>query len=255
MNLTIKTRYLISGLILVLLSLFALGWILGSKKQKKVAEIASKELRFELTRLTIELNGKTVYLAKVQQELATTKELLRNSQITKKELSVLNLKRINEISGLNLKIDTLLKNINHNGRVIRMLNGMVDSLGRDNEPFPASYNTIILPFTFDNKNKNDKWLSFKGEFNEKAKLDVDVKMNIDLDVVTGIDKTTKKPTCSVVTDNPYVQTLSITSYKTDTQRPRRFGLGVQVGYGVNIKDEISAQPYAGIGISYNFITF
>lgn len=35
----------------------------------------------------------------------------------------------------------------------------------------------------------------------------------------------------------------------------RWGVGVQVGYGVNFGKEIKAAPYVGIGVSYNILSF
>ncbi len=39
------------------------------------------------------------------------------------------------------------------------------------------------------------------------------------------------------------------------QKRKKFGVGIQVGYGVTINDEISLNPYVGIGLSYSFLTF
>lgn len=38
------------------------------------------------------------------------------------------------------------------------------------------------------------------------------------------------------------------------KKPCRWGLGIQAGYGIQIGKEISASPYFGLGISYNFLS-
>lgn len=42
---------------------------------------------------------------------------------------------------------------------------------------------------------------------------------------------------------------------TKYQRPKRWSVGVQVGYGVTLKSTPQFMPYVGIGISYNFFSF
>lgn len=45
----------------------------------------------------------------------------------------------------------------------------------------------------------------------------------------------------------------ITVDRTIIEKPKRFGLGLQVGYGISLDGR--AQPYIGIGLSYNFLRF
>lgn len=40
---------------------------------------------------------------------------------------------------------------------------------------------------------------------------------------------------------------------TKTPRPKRWGLGVQVGYGINTSGDV--KPYIGVGVSYNLLRF
>ena len=40
-----------------------------------------------------------------------------------------------------------------------------------------------------------------------------------------------------------------------TSKPRRWGIGIQVGYGMTAAPRPEFHPYIGIGISYNFIRF
>jgi hypothetical protein len=51
----------------------------------------------------------------------------------------------------------------------------------------------------------------------------------------------------------WVEVLNKNTYTTTTiKKPRRWGVGVQVGYGMS-REGLS--PYIGVGISYNLITF
>ncbi len=56
------------------------------------------------------------------------------------------------------------------------------------------------------------------------------------------------------------QTLITNQYHHQTQiieklRQKRFGIGIQVGYGTTFNEKIYFTPYVGIGLSYNFLTF
>lgn len=46
---------------------------------------------------------------------------------------------------------------------------------------------------------------------------------------------------------------TVTIERTITPPPKRWGLGIQAGYGINTSGQV--RPYIGIGISYNFIRF
>ena len=50
----------------------------------------------------------------------------------------------------------------------------------------------------------------------------------------------------------YQKTVERTITITKTTKPKRWGIGVQVGYGYSIK---GFTPYIGVGISYNLLTF
>ena len=38
-------------------------------------------------------------------------------------------------------------------------------------------------------------------------------------------------------------------------KPKKWGVGVQLGAGIVIGDKVQLKPYLGLGLSYNFITF
>ena len=54
----------------------------------------------------------------------------------------------------------------------------------------------------------------------------------------------------------YQQTEYITKEVKTVTKPKRWGIGLQAGYGVSISNkQIQATPYIGIGISYNILTW
>ena len=56
----------------------------------------------------------------------------------------------------------------------------------------------------------------------------------------------------VKNDNPYSSTEELKAYKLKMPKPKRFGLGIQGGYGIG---GYGLTPYIGIGLSYNIINF
>ena len=53
-----------------------------------------------------------------------------------------------------------------------------------------------------------------------------------------------------------VSKTEITTKTEAITRPNRWGLGVQVGYGIGVHaNTIYTTPYVGVGISYNLLTF
>lgn len=58
------------------------------------------------------------------------------------------------------------------------------------------------------------------------------------------------PTLDSIYVYPRHETVTITN--TLRQKPRRWGLGVSAGYGVTAH---GAQPYIGIGVQYNIVSF
>jgi hypothetical protein len=85
-----------------------------------------------------------------------------------------------------------------------------------------------------------------------AKKDTtDIKINIknDFSIVTYKEK--NKLILDVSDKNPYSITKSQRSY-INLPKQKRFGLGVNVGYGIS-KSGLS--PYVGLGVNYNLINF
>jgi len=234
---TLKTKYLIGGIIVLTLALFFSGYILGHRRGVNGMEPVVSALTQEIQRQVVVINNQTLYVSSIEQEIESLRKAKADGDLTNKELRKLNLKQVNELTRLKIWIDTIL-NIPHDGRI--------DTVIVEGKP----KNVINLPFSFE---KKDQWLDLKGSFDNKGKLGIGLKMNADLDIWTGIDKTTKLPIAKVTSKNPYLNVLSFSSIKMDTYKPKKFGLGVQVGYGFNISGQVKAQPYLGVGLSYNLI--
>ncbi len=242
MSLTIRTRHIVVGVILCLLLTLGLGWWLGYSRQKKVAEIALKEAKNELQTLTVQLNDKEYSLTKIEQELATERELRKQDVIDKETLRKLNIKHVNEISKLKLRIDTLLEDVGHTGQIITIR----DTINQ----LPS--NALLLPFGFQ---KKDEFIDLKGKFDRVGRLDIDLSMDISVDAISGFEKKTGKPTLSLLTDNKYIDVIDIKSYKTDVPRPKKYGAGIFCGYGINTKNPQEPSIVLGVGVSYNLISF
>jgi hypothetical protein len=241
MSVSIKNKYLFGGILVVFLALFGLGWYLGQKKTNNASMVVQNALKQQLSTITIQLNDVEYSLTKSEQIVATQKELVKQGELNRKELKTLNLKQANEISKLKFRIDTLLEDVGHTGQVI-VIHDTVTGQPK---------NCMLLPFTF---GRTDEWLDLRGDFNSKGALNISLKMQMAVDVITGYERKTKTPSISILTTNPYIQTVGINSWKTDTPKSQRYGIGAQLGYGFNLKTGILS-PYIGVGVHYSLIRF
>lgn len=65
----------------------------------------------------------------------------------------------------------------------------------------------------------------------------------------------KVPFVEVTNENPYTSTKTIRAYQVKAPKPKRFGVGIHVGYGLILDKQPILRPYVGIGINYNIIEF
>lgn len=249
MSIQIKSKYLFLALIIALAGIFFFGRYMGHKKTDKASESLIIALNDTISSYKYKVGNLTKTAFEQDQVITTQKEAIKRGDLEKKELRALNLKLVNEINELNLQVDTLLENADHNGTIIIIQQETIDSLNRASNASKISQKAILLPFMFD---KSDKWLTLKGTFDSEGKLDIGLKLTADVDVFTGLDKKTKQYKSVVVTDCPYISVLNIKSQKFDIKKPTRWGIGINAGYGVT-KSGLS--PYFGIGGSYNLIRF
>jgi hypothetical protein len=234
----------------VVLAAFLFGGYVGRQKGINSRKPLIDALTSQISHYTAVIHGDSLEIAQTRQELVTERQARRELEITNRDLRALNVKQANEISRLNLQIDTLLKDVMHNGEVISILDSQIQGLKEAGESIKKQ-KAILLPFQF---SKKDKYLDLGGNFDINGRLDISLKMTAEVDVITGIDKE-KKPTIVITSDNPYLKTIGVRSFKTDTPKPKRYGLGVQIGYGIPASNPLSLKPYVGVGISYNLIVF
>ena len=237
---TLKIRHIVGIAIALVLMVFGSGWWLGLQRGDNRSEPIRNALNEQIRSDSVVIKNQTVYISTVEQELMSLKEAKREGDIEKEELRKLNIKRVSEITRLKFQIDTLL-NVSHDGEVLGLFT--VET----NEEVP--YNVIKLPFSF---NKTDKWLQLDGTFSSEGKLDIDLKMNIDVDVWVDLQRRKNPPLVTVTSENSYVNVLSIKSIRTDMPKPKKYGIGINFGYGIS-KNGLT--PYMGLGVSYNLFTF
>ncbi len=239
MAITVKTRTIVIGIILSLFLTFFGGWYYGYIREKKASQIAQESLKTEIQKLSVQINDTEYQLTKTEQELITERQLRKQDIIDKETLRAINVKHVTEISKLKFRIDTLLEDVNHNGNIIIVRDTVVTQL---------SQKAILLPFSFA---KKDKWLDLKGMFDDNGKLGVDLKMDMEVDVITGTAKSGER-TVNILTDNTYIGVIGVRSYKTDVEKPKRWGIGPSLGYAV-CRNGLS--PFVGVSVSYSLIQF
>lgn len=251
MSITIKTRTWVIALLIAIAGIFFLGWCLGHKKADRALNALISSQNTTINRYVVKIGGDSVYIAEKEQEILTKKQAIKNGELEREELRKLNLKQANELTRLKLRIDTLLDNVTHNGQIIEIFDSQIANYKPANDTI-TKQKAILLPFSFE---KKDEWLNLLGNFDSQGKLGINLKLDIPLDIWTGIDKSTKLPIAKVSTKCPYLGILSINSIKMDTKKPTHYGIGVQIGYGVILGNPVKTAPYIGCGISYNFIRF
>lgn len=96
---------------------------------------------------------------------------------------------------------------------------------------------------------NDSWVNVTGEVdNKKTKLGISIENKYSV----IIKKVKRKHVAVVINDNPYSNTEEVRAYKLKMPKKKRFGVGIQGGYGISSS---GLSPYVGVGLSYNIIKF
>ena len=234
-----KTKHLILIAFGLICLLFLFGYSVGRKNKDSALNQAELNHSKELLRYNIKLDSITLIVVEKEQEILTQREAIKQGFITKEEMKKLDIKRVNEITKLKARIDTLL-HIKPDAKVV-----YVDTCGEN--PRPA----LLLPFSFE---KKDKWLSLEGKYNIKGELDVSLKMDVPLSIIGSIDKGTKEYKVSVITENSYIKITDINSSKLDVPRVKKWGIGLAIGYGTSISAP-KLSPFIGFGVTRTIIRF
>lgn len=124
---------------------------------------------------------------------------------------------------------------------------IIDTTVVTNIIYDTINNTIIKCYGFEVK---DDWVDLTGVACPDTTT-FKLKLKDEFIISLGSKRGLFKPEYDVfvTSKNPYVKATDIGSiiYKP---KPTKFGLGVQVGYGIN---SAGLSPYLGIGLSYNFL--
>ena len=232
----LQSKYVILGILVLFMAFYFGGYYNGHKKANNASESIMGGLNNTLASYVVMIDDNKTYISRIEQENKTQKQAIKDGEIIRKELRALNIKHVNEISRLKLRIDTLLTDISHNGQIVH-----VDTVTINGKPT----NAILLPFEF---NKKDNWVTLKGKFDYNGKLDISLKLDsIGVDLWTAIDKKTKKTNTYLTTTNPYIGVINIKSQKFDAQKVKRYSAGLFFGYGVG-KNGLT--PVVAFGIGY-----
>ena len=237
---TIKNKWLIVALTITLAGTLTLGWYWGKARGDRASTDTINTLNGLIKEYVIDINGLKKQVSEKQQLILSQKQAIDIHLIEKSELKKLHFKAVNEVTRLKAEISILKDSLSHSGTVVIV--EPCDSVG-------LSYPVIKIPFTFKEVNE---YYTLSGGFSEVGIMDIDLNVPISLSVWTGIEKGSKDYKAVVTTTNPHVKITELESVKFDLPKPKKFGIGIQTGYGIG-KNGIG--PYIGIGISYNIIRF
>lgn len=245
MSITLKNRHLVLGLLALFLLFGVVGYIIGHRKADRLAEAEISTLQGKIKAYSYTIDSLQKYAYEMEQVVTTQKEAIAKGEIEKRELKKLHLKAVNEVTMLKGQIQILKDSVPHDGDIIDTDVILIDTEDEEVMSKPA----IVLPFNFAERNK---YYSFTGGFDTTGKMMVDLSVPLDITVWTGYNKEEKEYKAVITSLNPVVKINEIKSFKFDAPKPKRFGIGAQVGYGVSTT---GLTPYIGLGISYNLLTF
>ncbi len=250
MAISLKTKYLFVVLLVLFGALFFVGYRIGHSRGESVSTGQINALKGTIHSYQVMIADTKTYVSKVEQEVTTLKQAVKNDEVEKKELRTLNIKQANEINHLKLRIDTLLEDVVHNGQIIDVLNSQIanDSIGgKADKDTISARKAILLPFTF---SKQDEWLNLSGSFSSVGKLDIGLKLDFKVDLWAGIDKTTKTNKALFTTNCPYIGVVSFNSIKLDTPKKKNYAFGLSAGYGATFQSgQFRASPFLGVCVT------
>lgn len=101
----------------------------------------------------------------------------------------------------------------------------------------------------------DKWLSVSGVVNEDSQWSYSYKDSLSFTTYnkkTGFLKLGRTLMLDAFSHNPNTTIEGLTAIKISKAKPKKFGIGVNVGYGFDGK---VWKPVVGVGVNYNLIRF
>lgn len=186
------------------------------------------------------------YLENENGELVASKLAFETDVNT---LKTLNEELYNEISDLNVKLKKLQSGAHFDGQIVYQPGDTV---------YIVKYDTIQNGFEkkFDFSNN---WRLLSGSMlyqNDSLSLHFD-KDIVNFDYTIGLDKDNN---IHIKSDNPFVKYNEISGFTVPKPRPKRWGLSVYVGFGVNLgynpfqqKTQMTLGPSVGFAVTYDLI--
>lgn len=111
--------------------------------------------------------------------------------------------------------------------------------------------TILVPLKKYAVHHNDRWIGVNFDSDSS---NTTVSIQVENEYTVSLVKKKKKYEAIVKNYNPYSSVSEISAVSLQGfPRPKKFGLGVHLGYGIN--SSFRVQPYIGVGVSYNVIRF
>lgn len=98
-------------------------------------------------------------------------------------------------------------------------------------------------------NYDNQWISLWGNTISNDLLEFGLTIKNEYTLTIGEEK--GKPFVELTNKNPYTDTQYLRTFQVNAPKPKKIGIGFQVGIGYMDK----LRPYFGAGISYNIITF
>jgi len=238
----IKTKNIIIGIVTALVLCFLGGWALGRFQRDDASRSIIQGLNDVMRTYTYTIGDLQKSAWEKDAIITTQKQAIREGLLIKEELRKLKIKYLSEVTHLQTTVEILLDSISHTGTII------ISPCPPDEE-----HPVLYLPLTFQEKNK---FLDLRGEFDEQAKLSIEIKLPVNVSMWVGWDKSTKRLKGIATIDNPYVHVQNITTIKTDLRKSTKWGIGIVGGYGLGyVNKEFKITPFVGIGLSRSFVKF
>ena len=224
---------IIIALLIIMLAVGLIAYFMGQKTKKEV-----QEDKTTIAALTDSLHtsrnseGKQVATIKAfENQKAKDFLTLQTNDAT--------IKRLQE------DVENYKKQIKHGGGVV-VVSGSTDihSTIPTQVIKPVNDSLPTYKFTF-----KDDWINILGVAKSSS---TELKIGILDSYTIAFGHDHDGPFVEVTNDNPYSVTKTMRGFITKMPPPKKIGIGVQMGYGINGH---GLSPYIGIGLSYNVIRF
>ena len=186
------------------------------------------------------------YLENEKGELVASKLAFETDVNTLKSL---NAELYNEISDLNVKLKKLQSGAHFDGQIVYQPGDTVYIVKHD-----TIQNGFEKKFDFSNN-----WRLLSGSMlyqNDSLSLHFD-KDIVNFDYTIGLDKDNN---IHIKSDNPFVKYNEISGFTVPKPRPKRWGLSVYAGFGINLgynpfqqKTQMTLGPSVGFAVTYDLI--